>query len=201
MATALDSQYASGVARLLYQTKRQRDDLGRQGRDDQADFDTMLHRMARDRATSLQNQNHQANREGLFYSGQLTKRRGDTERQYGEKEQDARTDLDRRATARASALNDLGTVVADPNSPLGYRGTGGAAFDLQDMFSSAVGRQLERDQGLQLQRQDDVGAPAAAGGAAGGPGYKVVLKNGRKYHVYNGGKAASDWRFVGAATH
>ncbi len=165
MASPLDSVYSSGVGRLLFQNKTQRDELNTQGQYDDQDFNTMLQRMARQRGIDLLNQNHQANREGLFYSGQLTKRRREVEHDYSEREGDSRRDHDRRVAARAKALQNLGTITANPGSPLGYSGTGSAAFDLQDAYNDAVSRQLERDRQSQLFGAD----PTGGGGSAPAP--------------------------------
>jgi hypothetical protein len=138
--TPFDSQWTTGVAGLFFRNKNQRDDLSKQGEQATQDFNTMLSRMAESRANDLLAQNYAANQQGLFYSGQLGKRRGQVEQGYGQREQDARTDFNRAAEARAAALDRLGTVVADPNSPTGYSATGQAGLDLSDLFNQAIFR-------------------------------------------------------------
>lgn len=143
-----DAQYGAGAARLLYDNRQQRDELGLQGTQDQQDFDTMLKRMAESRTQDLLGQDHQANRDGLFYSGQLGKRRGAVEQDYGNRQFDNQTAFDRRVAARAKALQDIGQVSADEASPLGFSGTGRAGLDLTDLYNGAVQRRLQRDQTL-----------------------------------------------------
>jgi hypothetical protein len=172
VASPLDSTYANGVARLLFNNKTQKDQLTQQGDQDKQDIDTALQRMARQRSIDLLNQNHQANREGLFYSGQLTKRRGEVEHDYSDRQGDAQRDYDRRVAARAQALAQLGDITANAGSPLGYVGTGAAGLDLADLYQGAVDRQTERDHQSLLDQQaaaaaappppDSAPAPAAA---------------------------------------
>jgi hypothetical protein len=142
----LDSQYGSDVAGILFGNKNQRDDLSRQQAQGTEDFNTMLARMADARAKDLQAQNYGANREGLFYSGQLGKRRDETNKGYDQQQQDAQTSYSRQQTALQQALDRLGTVSADSSSPLGYAGTGQAGLDIANAYSGAIGRQAAADQ-------------------------------------------------------
>lgn len=141
----LDATYGSGVARLLFNNTNQRNQLNTQGGQATEDFNTMLARMADNRAKDLLAQNYQANNEGLLYSGQLGKRRGDVEKGYSQQQSDAQTAYDRAATARTQALQALGTVSADPSNPLGYTGTGQAGLDLSDLYNGAVARRQALD--------------------------------------------------------
>ena len=135
-----DSTYNTGVAGLLFNNKNQRDDLNRQLGQGTEDFNTMLARMADARAKDLLATNYGANREGLFYSGQLGKRRGDVEKGYSQQESDARTSYNRQQEALNQALQRLGTITADPNSPTGYSATGQAGLDLTNLYNDATGR-------------------------------------------------------------
>jgi hypothetical protein len=136
-----DATYNAGVAHLLFNNTNQRNQIGLQGTQATEDFNTMLARMADNRAKDLLSQNHAANHEGLFYSGQLSKRRGDVEKGYSQQQSDAQTAYDRAAAARAAALQQLGGITADPNNPLGYTGTGQAGLDLSDLYAGAIARQ------------------------------------------------------------
>ena len=100
----------------------------------------MLTRLAENRTKDLLDTNHAANQQGLFYSGQLGKRRDDVEKAYQQQQDDARTSYDRDQAARRTALEGIGALAADPNSPLGYTGTGQAGIDLGALFGDAVTR-------------------------------------------------------------
>jgi hypothetical protein len=170
----LDSQYGSDVAGILFGNKNQRDDLSRQRSQGTEDFNTMLARMADARAKDLQAQNYQANREGLFYSGQLGKRRDETSKGYDQQQQDAQTSYDRQQTALQQALDRLGTVSADASSPLGYTGTGQAGLDIANAYSGAIGRRSVLDQGY---TPPAPAAPAAAAPAAAPAGAIKIAKS------------------------
>ena len=101
--------------------------------------------MADNRAKDLLAQNYGANREGLFYSGQLGKRRGVVEKGYSQQQADAQTAYDRAAQARAQALQQLGGITADASNPLGYTATGQAGLDLADLYNGAVARRQALD--------------------------------------------------------
>jgi hypothetical protein len=171
----LDSQYGSDVAGILFGNKNQRDDLSRQRSQGTEDFNTMLARMADARAKDLQAQNYQANREGLFYSGQLGKRRDETSKGYDQQQQDAQTSYDRQQTALQQALDRLGTVSADASSPLGYTGTGQAGLDIANAYSGAIGRRATLDQGYTPPAPAP--APAAAAPAAAPAGAIKIAKS------------------------
>lgn len=140
-----DSIFGFGVNGLIKSNQSQRDALKVQGEQATQDFNTMLQRMAENRANDLLAQNYNANKQGLFYSGQLGKRRDDVEKGYKQREDDARTSYDRANEARAAALDQLGTLVVDPTSPLGYSGTGDAFTQLAQLYGEAVGRQAHQD--------------------------------------------------------
>jgi hypothetical protein len=121
----------------------------------------MLGRLAENRANDLLAQNYAANKQGLFYSGQLGKRRDTVDKGYTQQQTDAQTAYDRANAARQTALDRLGEFTADPNSPTGYSGTGQAGLDLTDLLSQAVGRQAARDAngGGDLAAAAQLGAP------------------------------------------
>jgi enamine deaminase RidA (YjgF/YER057c/UK114 family) len=165
-----DSTFNSGVNGLLFNNKNQRADLTHQGEQATTDFNTMLARLAENRANDLLAQNYAANKQGLFYSGQLGKRRDTVDKGYTQQQTDAQTAYDRANAARQTALDRLGEFTADPNSPTGYSGTGQAGLDLSDLLSQAVGRQAGRDAngGGDLAAAAQLGSPDAAA-AAGAP--------------------------------
>ena len=135
-----DAAYNSGVAGLIFNNTNQRNDLNAQLSQGTQDFNTMLSRMADARAKDLLSANYAANKQGLFYSGQLGKRRGEIEKGYSQRQSDAQTAYDRQQAALNQALARLGTVVADPNSPTGYSATGQAGLDLANLYNDATGR-------------------------------------------------------------
>jgi hypothetical protein len=143
----LDSLFGSGVNGLIQSTKNQRDDLTHQGEQSTQDFNTMLARMADNRANDLLATNHAANAQGLFYSGQLGKRRDDVTKGYQQQQDDATTANTRGNTARQEALDRLGTLTADASSPLGYTGTGQAGISLADLAAQSAARQIAANAG------------------------------------------------------
>jgi hypothetical protein len=157
-----DSTFNTSVAGLLFNNRNQRQDLETQNGQQAEDFNTMLARMADNRAQDLLAQNYAANKQGLFYSGQLGKRRDTVEKGYDQQKQDAQTAYDRGVQARAEALNRLGTITEDPNTAIGLSGTGEAGLSLADFLNQAVGRQAQQDAG----GGGDTAASAQVGPAA-----------------------------------
>jgi hypothetical protein len=200
MAVALtqdprDSEFNSGVAQLLFNTQNQRTDLTQQGAAATEDFNTMLARMADQRAQDLLAQNYAANKQGLFYSGQLTKRRGDVDKGYDQQQSDAQTAYNRAATARQQALDRLGTVTADASSPLGYSATGQAGLDLSSLYNGAVSRAqaaaqdaADRAAAATAAQPQAALAPTQAAPAATPKAYQTVSAPGGVWHIYPNGR-------------
>jgi hypothetical protein len=176
--TPFDSQWTTGVAGLFFRNKNQRDDLSKQGEQATQDFNTMLSRMAESRANDLLAQNYAANKQGLFYSGQLGKRRDTVEKGYDQQKQDAQTAYDRGVQARAEALNRLGTITEDPNTAIGLSGTGEAGLSLADFLNQAVGRQTQQDAsgGGDTAASAQVGPAAAPAAPAAASSGDVVIR-------------------------
>lgn len=141
-----DSQYGDDVTRLVADNKNAQDDLTQQGQYDTQDHALQGERLARQRAASLVSTNQGANQEGLFYSGQLGKRRGQVEQGFNDQVFDANTAFERAAAARAQQSQRLGSFTPDSSSPLGVTATGGAGLDLTAAYNAAVRRRLSADQ-------------------------------------------------------
>lgn len=135
-----DSEYFTGVARLQAQNAADRASIEQTGVYDQTDTDQALARYRRDNQEANFAAGYGANKQGLLYSGELGKRRGLIDRSTLEQSTAASSDLGRRSAARTAALTGMGTIIADPTSPTGFTGTGGAGLSLQDLINGAVAR-------------------------------------------------------------
>lgn len=192
-----DSTFSGGVNQLIFNNTNQRNALVQQGKDAEQDFNTLLTRLADSRAKDLLETNHGANQQGLFYSGQLGKRRDDVSKTYDQQQGDAQSSYDRAKKAREDALAQLGTITADPNSPLGYTATGQAGIDLASLFGDAVGRRSATDASgagdLAAAGASPPPAPAA-GSPASAPAIKIAAsaEHGGAKWVYHRG-ASGKW--------
>lgn len=144
----VDSAFAGGVGGLASQIQAQRAGILQQGAYDAQDFAQQNVVRARQTALARENADYGANSGGNFYSGQLGKAQGIITRDSMEQQAAAQTAFNRAQAARQSALDQIGTIVADPNSPTGYAATGGAATSIWGYVGDAQGRQIERNQGI-----------------------------------------------------
>lgn len=206
-----DTTYLGQVQGLMDSVNRQRTNILGQGANEDADYQTQLARLADQRAQSLQGAKVSANKGGLFYSGLLGKNLGDIEGQYQQMQSDQTTAHGRAVEARKAALEQLGSVSADPSTASGFVGTGDAGQSLLGFVGDAQGRTNELNRSLvpdpgsqpepiiaNTPPQTAAPAPAApsvVGGSAqpttGGmlapkPGYKFIQTVGpRTGHSYN----------------
>ena len=166
----VDSAFAGGVGGLASQIQAQRAGILQQGAYDAQDFAQQNVVRARQTALARENADYGANSGGNFYSGQLGKAQGIITRDSMEQQAAAQTAFNRAQAARQSALDQIGTIVADPNSPTGYAATGGAAQTLWNYVNSAQGRQLDRNQ--------DIAPPADEPAPTGQTPAQVALSGG-----------------------
>lgn len=102
-----DAQSAAERAALKFRTDNDRATIEQQGAYDRTDFQEALRRMATQRPKDERATREGANRQGLFYSGQLGKRLGELAVDYQRREGDARSEFDRREAAREAARRAL----------------------------------------------------------------------------------------------
>lgn len=183
-----DPTYTRSVADLMRRNQEARAGIEQEGQYDQQDYDRMAAQMKRALVEDLEGADYGANQQGLLYSGTLGKRRGLLERDSSERQADARTAFDRRVAARKAALEQMGTLIADPNSPSGFVGTGDAGSDLADLVDAAIGRRILAN--------DDIPAPVAeeapeaappSEGAAAPKRLRSYVKNGWFYREASDG--------------
>jgi hypothetical protein len=139
-----DSTFGAGLAGLLGQIQAQRTAI--QGADqlDQQQYGENQKTLAANRATSLDNTATNANREGLFYSGQLGKRQGDVNATYDAQATGETTALQQRQQARQSQLQQIGQISADASSPYGYTATGDAGTSFYNLLRDAADRRVSQ---------------------------------------------------------
>jgi hypothetical protein len=135
-----DATYGAGLAALLGQVQSQRQAVRAASDTDQQGFNENLGRIASNRSSSLDANQTNANRQGLFYSGILGKRQGDTNAQYDDQINQNRTALTGREAQRQAQLQQIGNLTADAGSPYGYTATGGAGLDFYNLLRDAADR-------------------------------------------------------------
>ena len=137
-----DASYGAGLAALLGQVQSQRQALQAASETDNQGFNENLGRIAKNRAVSLDANQTNANRQGLFYSGILGKRQGDTNAQYDDQINQNRAALSGREAQRQAQLQQIGDLTADPNSPYGYSATGNAGLSFYNLLRDAADRRV-----------------------------------------------------------
>lgn len=137
-----DATYGAGLAGLLGQVQSQRRAIQAASETDNQGFNENLGRIAQNRSASLDANQTNANRQGLFYSGILGKRQGDTNAQYDDQINQNRSALNAREAARKLQLQQIGDLTADPNSPYGYSATGNAGLSFYNLLRAAADRRV-----------------------------------------------------------
>lgn len=108
-----DSTYAQVMANALKTYQQGLGDLSTADARDQEDLNTNVERLSRNRGDALTSATNSANKQGLLYSGVLTKRRGDVERDYGDREADLRRAVARAIQDRAGQRTTLGNTYGE----------------------------------------------------------------------------------------
>lgn len=137
-----DASYGAGLAALLGQVQSQRQALQAASETDNQGFNENLGRIAQNRSASLDANQTNANRQGLFYSGILGKRQGDTNAQYDDQINQNRSALSGREAQRQAQLQQIGNLTADLNSPYGYSATGNAGLSFYNLLRDAADRRV-----------------------------------------------------------
>ena len=136
-----------------------------------------------------------ANRQGLFYSGQLGKAQGQVRTNAMEQQTAAQSAFNRAQAARLAQLDAIGTLVEDPNSPTGYAGTGGAASTLWGYYGDAVQRRIDANPGVDPGTDPATGAPVTPAQAALAPAApKPPVNGGPPRIAQRGGPPTIDQR-------
>lgn len=125
-----DAQYLAEAAQRAFERTTKINSITDEGKNDRSDtqraIDRLLEQAVNDRSTLSTN----ANKEGLFYSGQLTKRLGDYEKALTRNTGDQTTALGQREDARTAAMKALQQ---------------GAPLEEADALIAAGARQVSRD--------------------------------------------------------
>jgi hypothetical protein len=137
-----DSTYGVGLTGLLGQVQTQRQRVATDGARDQQGYDENVKTLAAQRADALVQTKEGSNKQGLLYSGILGKRNGEVNGQYDAQGQANLTALNGRNADRQAQLQDIGELVADPNSPYGYSATGNAGLSFYNLLSGAADRRI-----------------------------------------------------------
>lgn len=146
-----DSTYWQNLAKLQFTRNQQQAQLTQEQAYADTDFAEAVRRRLGQKVEDVQNIRQGANREGLFYSGQLGKRQGDYEVDFQRREADAQTAYTRANAAREAARQALAE---------------GYSLDEAAAMAEAVDRQSARD----LASPPDPPGAAAAPPAAVAPG-------------------------------
>lgn len=184
-----DAAYLARAAQAAFQRTTQLNRLHEEGKDDSTNTQTAISRMIENALKDRSKISEGAGKEGLFYSGQLTKRLGDYETELKRSRDDVQTSFDQREAARIAARKAI---------------EAGAPIDDAAELSDAVTRQIGRDT-----TAADLGAlvpnvntgPAStqvaavqqlinrqAGSPRTGQSYTVQAGKGGSWHIYPNGK-------------
>lgn len=125
-----DAQYLAAAAQAAFQRNQQIEQLTQEGATDRTNATTALNRLVADAPQQRQGIREGANKEGLFYSGQLTKRLADYEQNLQRAQDDINTPLSQRENARQAAITALRQ---------------GAPIEDAQMLADAAGRQIASD--------------------------------------------------------
>ena len=158
-----DSTYMNEAAGILADVLGRRQQFTLAGQRAAQDYATANQRREVNRQETLRGTDLNANAQGLLYSGTLGKRRGQVETDFNQQGDDARLAFERDNADRAAALEALGTLTADPNSPVGFSGTGEAWRRIMDAYNGGVDRATERSRTTPVDPGPDDIAPAADG--------------------------------------
>jgi hypothetical protein len=146
-----DASYWADQALRNFQRKQQVDQLTQQSAYDKTDFQEALRRRVAQHPKDIQSTQEGANRQGLFYSGQMGKRLGDLETQYTRENSDAQQAYDRREAARSAARTAI-----EQGAPLEEAAALAAAADRATTSASSAA-----DAGMLVPNQPPAPAPAA----------------------------------------
>lgn len=102
-----DAQYLAEAAQAAFQRQTQIDAFNQQSQQDRGNRDEAIRRIIEKMTPDLQSINEGANRQGLFYSGQLTKRRDDYNKAVERQKGDLNTGFQQREDARTAAIKAL----------------------------------------------------------------------------------------------
>jgi hypothetical protein len=128
---ALDSIFAIDSAQLKFRDRNEIAGLAAQQTNDDTDYSESMRRIATQRGQALQNADENANARGLFYSGQLGKRRQQLEAQYKQTEGDAANSYQRAKSGRQGRVDEINR---------------GEPLELEGLRQEALGRALTAKQ-------------------------------------------------------
>lgn len=154
-----DATYLADAALRAFKRRQELGQLALEDSHDSTDHQEAIRRLAEQRAPALQNTKQTANKQGLFYSGQLGKRLGEVERDFTRQEGDQGRDYDRRRAAREAARRAI-----ESGAPLEEAAAAAAAADRQ------IERDAERaDENALAENAAPTAAPAAPRAVAARP--------------------------------
>lgn len=179
-----DAQYLAEAAQKAFLRTQQLTALTQESQDDKTNTQTAINRLLENAVSDRVKINEGANKEGLFYSGQLTKRLGDYEGQLERAKGDATTLLGQREASRLVQRNTI-----EQGGPLED------AVALALAGQRQTGRDtIAADSGALVPNVGGGGAPQAA--AISGLGGFTVKNTSKKdsqgrsgsYHIYPDGR-------------
>jgi hypothetical protein len=180
-----DAEYLAEAAFKAFERTTQINSLTDEGKNDRSDTAEAIRRLQQDAIQGRQAIREGANKEGLFYSGQLTKRQGDYDTAVTRTTGDLSTQLQHREDARTAGIQAIQQ---------------GAPLENAIALASAGTRQVGRDTSAAdlnalipnpgvpaAQAVPTVKLPGAAAPAADKAQPRVVPGNGGVWHVYPDG--------------
>lgn len=179
-----DAQSLAARARAIFDVTQQRQGLEQQGAYDTTDLGEAIRRLQVQQPRDTQTAREAANRQGLFYSGALSRNLDDLKASYLQRQGDLQQSYDRRKSARQSAIEALAQSEQISNQEIDAA--------LADRLTA--GDLAAADEGV-LAPEDAPAATTAAAPAA--KTWKPVIRNGWVWHDYPDGRKVR----VRKATH
>lgn len=183
-----DAQYLAEAAQRAFQRTTAINEYTEEGKTDRSNTEEAIRRLIADAANPRQTIRENANKQGLFYSGQLTKQLGQFEGQLNRLVGDQRNELRTREDARTRAITALQQ---------------GAPLEDAVALAASAQRQVDRDTSaadLNALVPNAVAPPATApikgvttfvnrtNNSRSGQRYRVQAGNGGVWHIYANGK-------------
>lgn len=151
MAFTPDAQYLADAALRAFNRRQKLSELDTQSSQGRQDLQTMIRRLGEQRVKAVQSTRQGANKQGLFYSGQLGKQLGDVNKSYAQQQGDARQQFNRDEAARQAARTAI---------------EAGAPLEEASAAAAATDRQIQRDQDAASANGLVPNQPASTGAAS-----------------------------------
>lgn len=182
-----DATYLANAALAAFNRTTKINELSAEGKDDKTNTTTAIQRLIENAVGDLGNIDTGAGKEGLFYSGQLTKRRADYQTALDRNKGDMQTGLDQRQAARDAARTALEQgAPLDDAVEMAAAGTRQVGRDTAAADLGALVPNVNTGGSTQVAAVQQLINPAAKPAAA--KAYTNKQESGGEWHIYPSGK-------------